>query len=110
MSDGYCDELYEYLTDLWNSAEETGGNSRYYRPFNCWLESCTYKELPDYMKSEYDRGRIIIYPLFPKNKCEDMTRGERMASYKKLHKEKDEKEKALTRLKRWLSDFIYNHS
>lgn len=65
-------DLHNFFADLWNDAQETGGNSRFFRPLSCWLESCTYEELPEYMKSEYDVGRIIIYPLFPKFASEEM--------------------------------------
>lgn len=66
------ENLYDFMADLWNDAELTGGNSRFLRSLSCWLESCTYKELPKYMKDEYDRGRVIIYPEFPKLACDDM--------------------------------------
>ena len=64
--------LYDFMADLWNSAEQTCGNSRFLRNLSCWLVSCTYKELPKYMKDEYDRGRVIIYPKFPKLACDNM--------------------------------------
>jgi len=67
-----CEDLYTFYADMWNNAEQTGGRSRYFRPLSCWLFGCTYKELPEYMKSEYNRGRIILYPLFPGNNTEDM--------------------------------------
>ena len=69
---GLHEDLHNLFADLWNSAEQTGGNSRFLYSISCWLESCTYEDLPDYMKREYDRGRIIIYPLFPKYAYEDM--------------------------------------
>lgn len=64
--------LYDFMADLWNGAEQTCGNSRFLRGLGCWLTSCTYKNLPKYMKSEYDRGRIIIYPGFPELVCDNM--------------------------------------
>ncbi len=62
--------LYEFYAELWNSAQQTGGNSRYLRALDCWL---MHKEnLPEYMLSEYKRGRIIIYPKFPEYCCQKM--------------------------------------
>lgn len=66
------ENLYDFMADLWNGAEQTCGNSRFLRSLSCWLESCSYKELPKYMKDEYDRGRVIIYPKFPKLACDKM--------------------------------------
>ena len=66
------ENLYDFMADLWNGAEQTCGNSRFLRSLGCWLESCSYKELPKYMKDEYDRGRVIIYPKFPKSVCDKM--------------------------------------
>lgn len=60
------ESLYDFMADLWNGAEQTCGNSRFLQGLSCWLESRSYKELPKYMKSEYDKGRVIIYPKFPK--------------------------------------------
>lgn len=93
------EDLHNFFADLWNSAEETMGNSRFFRPLSCWLESCTYEELPEYMKSEYNRGRIIIYPLFPQNKWEDM-------GYDRTKSLLQIKEKIKTRPKSWLSKFF----
>jgi len=81
---GKHEHLYNFFAEMWNNAEQTGGNSRYFRPLNCWFESRTYDELPEYMKSEYDRGRIIIYPLFPKNNYEDMGTDRKDAALEKL--------------------------
>lgn len=64
--------LHNFFADIWNSAEQTCGNSRFFRPLSCWLETCSYKELPKYMKDEYDRGRVIIYPEFPKYAHKEM--------------------------------------
>lgn len=102
------EDLHNFLADLWNSAEETGGNNRFFRPLSCWLESCTYDELPDYMKSEYDRGRIIIYPLFPKNKCKDMGY-DRKVVLNQIKKSQKKQEKTSSRFKKRISEFIYDH-
>ena len=56
--------LYEFYADLWNSAQQTCGNSHYLPALSCWLER-SYDNLPKYMISEYENGRIIIYPKFP---------------------------------------------
>ena len=71
--------LHNFMADLWNGAIETGGPSRFLHALSCWLEAgdMTYKRLPKYMQSEYDRGRVIIYPGFPKYTYQDM-------EYKKL--------------------------
>jgi hypothetical protein len=66
------ENLYDFMAELWNNAKQTGGNSRFLHSLSCWLESCPYKELPKYMKDEYDRGRIIIYPKFPKRASVNM--------------------------------------
>ena len=50
------DNLHNFMADLWNGAVQTCGNSRFLNGLSCWLESCSYEELPNYMKSEYDRG------------------------------------------------------
>ena len=66
--------LHNFMADLWNSSEETCGGSRFCRPLSCWLEcgDITYKKLPKYMKSEYDKGRVILYPKFPEYSFRDM--------------------------------------
>ena len=97
ITTGLHEDLHNFLADLWNSGEETGGNSRFYRPLSCWLESCTYEELPAYMKQEYDRGRILIYPLFPKRASEDMG----YARKESLLQNKQPQE-AVTTKRRWL--------
>ena len=56
--------LYNFYAELWNSAEQTCGCSTYLSCLNCWLER-DYKTLPNYMKEEYKRGRVIIYTLIP---------------------------------------------
>ncbi len=63
--------LHNFYAELWNSAEQTCGNSRYLYALNCWLIK-DYKTLPNYMKEEYKRGRVIIYPLFPEYCYKDM--------------------------------------
>jgi len=32
VNTGTHENLHNFLVDLWNDAEETGGNSRYFRP------------------------------------------------------------------------------
>lgn len=66
--------LSNFLADLWNNSAQTGGNSRFNHQHSCWLEAgtMTYKKLPNYMKSEYDRGRVLIYPKFPEYCFQDM--------------------------------------
>lgn len=66
------ENLYDFMADLWNNAEQTCGNSRFLHSLSCWLESCKYKELPKCMKDEYDKGRVLIYPKFPKLACDNM--------------------------------------
>ncbi len=63
--------LHNFMAELWNSAEQTCGRNRFLRPLSCWLER-NYEDMPKCMKQEYDRGRIIIYPHFPKHNWEDM--------------------------------------
>jgi len=65
-------DLHDVLADLWNDSVETGGNSRFCYKLNCWLERCPYEDLPEYMKTEYKRGRILTYPLFPAFCYEEM--------------------------------------
>lgn len=77
------ENLYDFMSDLWNGAEQTCGNSRFLHSLGCWLESCSYKELPKYMKDEYDRGRVIIYPKFPKLAGDNM---EKKSTYNLLER------------------------
>ncbi len=63
--------LHDFYAELWNSAEQTCGNSRWLKSLDCWLWR-SLSDLPKYMRAEYDRGRIIIYPLFPEFCYKDM--------------------------------------
>ncbi len=96
INTGLHEDLHNLYADLWNSAVETGGNSRFLYSLSCWLESCAYEDLPKYMKSEYDRGRVIIYPLFPKYSNENM--GYKKEKTLSQIKKRDEEQKGL-----WLS-------
>lgn len=99
ISMGLHEDLHNFLADLWNASVPTGGNSRFSHPLSCWLSNCKYEELADYMKEEYDRGRVLLYPLFPENhigwnKCEDM-------SYDRIKAMAQRKPKQATKKRCW---------
>ena len=66
--------FYNFLADIWNNSVQTGSCSRFNYEHSCWLVvgTMTYKKLPRYMKDEYARGRVLIYPRFPEYSHQDM--------------------------------------
>jgi hypothetical protein len=63
--------LREFLISVWNDAEQTCGNSRYHRGLDCWLMK-SKKNIPKYLKHEYQSGRILVSDIFPKCSCDNI--------------------------------------
>ena len=71
--------LHNFYAEMWNEAEITGGNSRYFRPLGCWLQRKVvqvtkrrFRRDREHIDREYGDGRVVVYPFFPKNPREDM--------------------------------------